>query len=606
MLGNSSHKDDKGEYSEVSESHDDPFEGLDMPESYSFQPSPFSIQRSNSASRFLMDPVQVTTRESKPLVDEMKELEMELDNIHVDLEALEQKKLVPGSASKYSIRRTSLLTRRTRRLKKYIKKNRNLFLSLSLSIFAIATWILLFTANKHRERLADLFDETLSPTATPKGVWYTNPAFAATSPPAPTPSTTSPASIEAPPSEVVQKAAAKAKETINKATEEKAAAKAKEMIDKATKEKAAEEASSLAPAQEKNGEDQKTTEAEEKDDDKKGEGHHWFGKKGKEDEEKKEHVDPLDSMTKPEKPKGHWFSEEPAKKEEPETATKEAIEEPEAVATPAPTKEHKTQERKPLPFDVAKVQDAGSRLEAVKSIIGQLGVSYLAHLKDEESAQYLALEWVSEDDEHKLIIPGYDTSAVGKPSDWIQLNNLLQRYALAVFYYMIHVNDESIMEEEGKLLVQASEQERANRLAFDSQWMQKGSVCTWPGVICEGKAGDVVALNLTHSVLVGVMPEELVTGIALPHMTSMDLSHNHIQGPIPKAALRNKKGTPDAEPPLKELYLSHNKLMGGMNPVRHLTQLSKYIETLVLLMFYLLVLTNAVLFLFRSRLGSWF
>lgn len=151
------------------------------------------------------------------------------------------------------------------------------------------------------------------------------------------------------------------------------------------------------------------------------------------------------------------------------------------------------------------------RFVAIRERIHSLKVSSLEDLDYEDSPQYLALDWLANEDGAQL-----------SPQDEF----LIQRFSLAVLYLSAHANETS---ESGGW------KDRTN-------WMSSKGHCMWYGVLCrywngvqvltesfDGN-GDVFVLNLASNGVSGTIPPEIM---ALEDLRILDLSENLIEGTIP-------------------------------------------------------------------------
>lgn len=173
------------------------------------------------------------------------------------------------------------------------------------------------------------------------------------------------------------------------------------------------------------------------------------------------------------------------------------------------------------------------------------GLSDPEDLGDEGSPQQLALEWIVSGDHGDL----------SHEHDF-----LLQRYALAVFFYSTHGEfihpppsdeDETEQKEEavdGHEDYPAEEEENkelANSPDWINQnrWMSSYGICAWHGIQCHHRPGteptdnsfddegDVILVNMTDNNIRGTIPKELFA--AHPYMRYVSLAGNGIFGTLP-------------------------------------------------------------------------
>lgn len=216
-------------------------------------------------------------------------------------------------------------------------------------------------------------------------------------------------------------------------------------------------------------------------------------------------------------------------------------------------------------LDVSGVDQRGSRTDAIRYFLEHVGVSEPAKFEDPTTAAYQALQWIGRDDPAQLVVPGFDTTPTF--DDWVYLEEIFQRYALAVLYI------EMQRDKDDKAFNTASEEELKRREEFDSKWLSRLSVCEWPGVECHQH--HVVALDLANTLLHGNLPSEIVDGVTLARLRRLDLSHNQIRGSLPSIPVFKKHF---ADKPsihaLQRLKLGHNQFAGGLQNLARLTGLS--------------------------------
>ena len=230
-------------------------------------------------------------------------------------------------------------------------------------------------------------------------------------------------------------------------------------------------------------------------------------------------------------------------------------------ATSNDSKEPKEKQSMPL-LDTSNVPE-NSRFDAIAYFVMARGISDPEDVSNDQSAVYQALQWIAEDDHAQLVIPGFDTTP--SPHDWKFIDELLERYAMAVLYFEMQGDVDAMYDEE--LRSTASALELDNRFAFDMQWTIGNPICEWPGVTCDNHY-KVVELNLTRSLLQGKLPREIIEGRALPTLSSLDLSHNFIRGALPSIA------DIPATNALQRLHLNGNHITGTLDPLMALRNLS--------------------------------
>lgn len=156
------------------------------------------------------------------------------------------------------------------------------------------------------------------------------------------------------------------------------------------------------------------------------------------------------------------------------------------------------------------------RYNSIRANILQSGFSKQDKLDDITSAQNKALHWLSDYDEAVM-----DTDHIA----------LLQRYALATFFFSTYITE-------------ASGSDLGSSWTRGDHWMSGKGICMWYGVTCpprlfEGRDtnhyndnADVLSLNLTANAIQGTIPDEVV---ALENLLKLDLGRNELMGTIPAA-----------------------------------------------------------------------
>mmetsp|Transcript_9041 Transcript_9041/g.20286 ORF Transcript_9041/g.20286 Transcript_9041/m.20286 type:complete len:977 (-) Transcript_9041:100-3030(-) len=151
------------------------------------------------------------------------------------------------------------------------------------------------------------------------------------------------------------------------------------------------------------------------------------------------------------------------------------------------------------------------RFVAIRERIHSSKVSSLEDLDYEDSPQYMALDWLANEDRAQL-----------SPQDEF----LIQRFSLAVLYLSTHADETS----------------ESGGWTTTTNWLTSNGHCSWYGVLCrywngvqvltesfDGN-GDVFVLNLTSNGVSGTIPPEIM---ALEDLRVLDLSDNLIEGTIP-------------------------------------------------------------------------
>jgi hypothetical protein len=182
---------------------------------------------------------------------------------------------------------------------------------------------------------------------------------------------------------------------------------------------------------------------------------------------------------------------------------------------------------------VPEIQDQ-VRYDTLRQIILESQFTSMTTLDMPGTAQNYALRWITDEDPANLL---EDDDA------------LLERYALATFYFSTYVYAEIVdAEQEG-----GSNSSNPNGNPNDNDsinggwtymeyWMSEKGICMWFGVSCAPRIkqgvreihynenSNVLRLNLTYNNVRGVVPSELS---ALENLISLDLGSNYLQGKIP-------------------------------------------------------------------------
>jgi hypothetical protein len=169
-------------------------------------------------------------------------------------------------------------------------------------------------------------------------------------------------------------------------------------------------------------------------------------------------------------------------------------------------------------------------MNKIQSKVVAAGVSTKSQLTTMDSPQYHALHWLANVDRANADSP-----------------HLLQRYALAVFFYSTSGSSEHIKPVAG--------------WEKQDDWMTSKGICIWYGVKCETSDkgptfdGDaaVTALNLADNSVGGSLPSELT---ALNELLTLDLSNNKMVGTLPNSLENLTK--------LRSLILRENGIVGSI------------------------------------------
>lgn len=218
---------------------------------------------------------------------------------------------------------------------------------------------------------------------------------------------------------------------------------------------------------------------------------------------------------------------------------------------------------KEIIFQPTIVLPAKTRTRALLAILLEFEVSHPEEIlqSERQTAAYLAMKWIAIEDPAELSLPSryYRPPHTAKMSrhhevgswkdDTFLIQQLLQRYVLAVFYFSLQPPSNATEELETDDVLAAE-----NHQHFQKSWLSGDHVCHWRGVDCgtyrhDEKSGvssfhmsNVVSVNLTRHNLKGSLPHEWLSGAALPDLTSIDLSHNHLYGTLPDLLVTGETG----------------------------------------------------------------
>lgn len=192
------------------------------------------------------------------------------------------------------------------------------------------------------------------------------------------------------------------------------------------------------------------------------------------------------------------------------------------------------------------------RFNEILDSIVMLGISNTEVFLDYSTAEYHALRWVT-----------YSDPAHLDPDDPV----ILERYALAVFYYSSYIAYTKIAGQQTPIEFDNQQYEGVPNPGWmrKDYWLSEKGVCMWWGVRCEPIMRDgntverydanahVLSLNLTNNHMHGILPPEFK---GLEYLTSLDFSNNKLQGSIPTQM--------GYLPEIQYLYLNRNQLTGTL------------------------------------------
>lgn len=138
---------------------------------------------------------------------------------------------------------------------------------------------------------------------------------------------------------------------------------------------------------------------------------------------------------------------------------------------------------------ISDINDDDGRAKLIKDVIIDSKVSYKSTFGDEKSPQSLALEWIANVDPMHLL-----------PTD----DNLLQRYACAVFYFSLTKQKEIPFED----------YYHDRRQNLTTVWLNQEPVCAWSGITCGHGDGNITSFIAETGNVQGPLVREIL--VALP------------------------------------------------------------------------------------------
>lgn len=144
-----------------------------------------------------------------------------------------------------------------------------------------------------------------------------------------------------------------------------------------------------------------------------------------------------------------------------------------------------------------------ARLATIQSKIVEAGVSSQADMQKAGTAQYHALDWLSNHDKAELDAED---------------PQLAERYAMAVFFFSLGADNDHVNPDSG--------------WKTHSGWMTEAGYCDWYGVSClSDTAKSVESISLESNDLQGTLPTELA---GLPNLMVLNLGKNsNVGGTLP-------------------------------------------------------------------------
>jgi len=233
----------------------------------------------------------------------------------------------------------------------------------------------------------------------------------------------------------------------------------------------------------------------------------------------------------------------------------------------------------PLPKSLRSAPLWKARWDNLQSMIIGARLSSREELEDSTSLPYKALQWLSDIDKAQVGRIAKDDTVHHDAEDY----EILERYALAMFFYSTHQHNEddtamfggdsndetlqaALLNSEAMYTMDQDTQQASSSSSSPlnqqqpdwrhrTEWMTERHVCEWYGVQCH-RSGRVSALQLKQNFLSGYIPGQLR---ALSEMQHLDLSHNNLRQQMPEV-LWDAATWPD----LQTVDLSYNSLTGKL------------------------------------------
>ena len=228
-----------------------------------------------------------------------------------------------------------------------------------------------------------------------------------------------------------------------------------------------------------------------------------------------------------------------------------------------------------------------TRLEALFFVLTDQQITAQSDLDLGDSPQQKALVWLAQTDPAKMEIPGMDNIAKDV-SVQSAVHALLQRYALAVFYFSMQAagdgtNDDQDNRRHRGLLRQLQTTTHQidinNRAKFDEDWLSAKHMCEWTGIVCDDAFEYITFVRLPDHLLQGSIPSELLNVGSMPRLKRLDFRNNQLRGTIPSVGLLDEKTESElglSRPTvsaLTELDLHNNRITGTLDNVMDMTLL---------------------------------
>jgi Leucine-rich repeat (LRR) protein len=197
------------------------------------------------------------------------------------------------------------------------------------------------------------------------------------------------------------------------------------------------------------------------------------------------------------------------------------------------------------------IQNNMERHKQMEELIVSQGMSHPESFMNANTAEYHAIRWLAYSDPMRL--------PINDPY-------LLQRYALAVFYYGSYFSFQqragTQQFEQRDFLVEGVPNPGWTR---SDNWLTGKGYCSWHGIECKAREeggktilqyddnADIITLDMDHNQVMGSLPMEFKS---LDHLQFLDMAGNKLTGPFPYQIARIFS--------LQHLLLNNNALTGTL------------------------------------------